>query len=89
MIMLNVERSIDSLIHGSIGSNADVSLATDILLVFGSTFGLIGVLELGLNVSSCLKELEYCVHSPLARAIKLDMQHSLVNTVDTFGSLCR
>jgi len=55
MIMLNVERSIDSLIHGSIGSNADVSLATDILLVFGSTFGLIGVLELGLYVFSCLK----------------------------------
>ena len=54
MIMLNVERSIDSLIHGSIGSNADVSLATGILLVFGSTFGLIGVLELGLYVFSCL-----------------------------------
>jgi len=53
-IWYNVERSIDSLILGSIGSNADVSLATDILLVFGSTFGLIGVLELELYVFSCL-----------------------------------
>ena len=43
---LNVERLIDSLIRGSIGSNADFSLATGILLNFGSTFGLVGVLEL-------------------------------------------
>ena len=42
----NVERLIDSLIRGSIGSNADFSLATGILLNFGSTFGLVGVLEL-------------------------------------------
>ena len=55
MIMLNVERSIDSLIHGSIGSNADFSLTTGISLNFGSTFGQVGVLEL--NVCFLMLEL--------------------------------
>ena len=40
-------------------------------------------------VFSCLNLTCWILHSPLARTIKLDMQHSRVNIVDTVCSLCR
>ena len=84
----NVERLIDSLIRGSIGSNADFSLATGILLNFGSTFGL-WCLGTWMYVFSCLNLTCWILHSPLARTIKLDMQHSWVTYCRYCCSLCR